>query len=187
MQAEYFVHDQLKISRDSSLLNIGTLDRILITHLNEHFPPCESVDWHYPDRDTFSVDQGVDLSTYANTDSVLFDFDHVDEAFEAYISSYFTWLEQASIPYSISYCRALYAHLHDDKETIEARGQIMFIIDNPSELILYCRDIYGKMTSVTPRAGDVVFLDISQPHALIPPAGAKAEPLKMVLIAFSCL
>lgn len=59
-----------------------------------------------------------------------------------------------------------FAHLHRDE--IHTKAQINIILQNNAGHSLLSVDHKNKEHLVTPMAGDLVFLDITQPHALIP-------------------
>lgn len=169
MRLEYFIHDVAQVPHDITLQVIGSIPDSMLTSIQESFPMCSDIGWdftEYSDGRTFSELLGVDLKRFVNEDSITFNFDHSFFSFDDYVSQLYPAIVNEAV--STSFCKAIYANLHDDFETISSRGQIMFIADNPSNHTLYSIDENKIVHSIIPQAGDIIFLDISCPHALIP-------------------
>lgn len=117
-----------------------------------------------------------------------FKFDATFFNFDDYIFKLFPQVVTESV--STAFCESLYANLHMDGDSILSRGQIMFIFENDSQHTLYSIDEQGVRHSMIPEKGDIIFLDIACPHALIPQHTdfgdlEKIKPLKMGMIAIN--
>ena len=87
------------------------------------------------------------------------------------------------------FCEASYAQLHDDSN-LASRGQLMFIVSNPSNHTFISIDDQGVTHEVIPVAGDILFLDIACRHALFPKQVdvndlSSIKPLKMAMISLN--
>lgn len=69
---------------------------------------------------------------------------------------------------SVVFCDTFFAHVHDDTEAVDDTGQLMVVIENKENHILYSSDFEGNDFTIVPKAGDIIFLNIWAPHAVLP-------------------
>lgn len=189
----YFMHDLAGVPHSVSLQKVGEIEPDIFKTLLDEFPYCESIGWNFKEVDEhedFSEQAGVDLVFFDNDESIKFNFDSFCPLFDDYVSTKYPLITEYSV--STSFCESVYANMHNDSETIASRGQLMFIYDNSAGHVLHSVDDAGNHHSITPKAGDIIFLDISCNHALIPANNNSDSlhellPLKMGLVAINNL
>lgn len=187
----YFMHELAGVDYSVSLQKIGEIEPTVFKTLLDEFPHCESIGWDFKEVDEhedFSEQAGVDLVFFDNDESIKFNFDSFCPIFDDYVSTLYPAITQYSV--STSFCESVYANMHNDLETIASRGQLMFIYENLAGHVLHSVDDNGIHHSITPKAGDIIFLDISCNHALIP-SNNNADslddllPIRMGLVAIN--
>lgn len=187
----YFMHDLAGVEHSVSLKKIGEIEPDILEQLIVEFPLCEPIGWDFKEIDDhadFSEQAGVDLVFFDDDEAIKFNFDSFCPLFDEYVSTKYPEIITQSV--STSFCESVYANMHNDLETIASRGQLMFIYENAAEHVLHSFDDNGIHHSITPKAGDIIFLDISCNHALIP-SSHDAEsiedliPLRMGLVAIN--
>lgn len=186
--SHYFFHDLLGLKHDVSLELIEHIGSEFIHHFLDKFPECEPVDWQFSKTPTDILLANTcyfDINDFSRNESIQFNFEYEHTYFEQYIYDKYP----ALTPFitNFSYCSAVYANLHDDSLVATSRGQLMYILDNPDQhSFLSVND--DKNIMITPMAGDVLFLDIHKPHALIPNTSISTKyldkrPMKIALVA----
>lgn len=187
----YFMHDLAGVDYSVSLQKIGDIEPTVFQKLLDEFPYCEAIGWDFKEvaeHEDFSEQAGVDLVFFDNDESIKFNFDSFCPLFDDYVRTRYPEINQQSV--STSFCESVYANMHNDLETIASRGQLMFIYENAAGHVLHSVDDNGVHHSITPKAGDIIFLDISCNHALIP-SNNNADsledllPLRMGLVAIN--
>lgn len=187
----YFMHDLAGVPHSVSLLKIGEIESEVFNTLLAEFPYCESIGWNFKEVDEhedFSEQAGVDLVFFDDDESIKFNFDSFCPLFDNYVSEKYPKIITQSV--STSFCESVYANMHNDIETIASRGQLMFIYENTAGHVLHSVDDAGVHHSITPKAGDIIFLDIGCNHALIPSHNNEDSleeilPLRMALVAIN--
>lgn len=187
----YFMHDLAGVPHSVSLQKIGEIETDIFQTLLAEFPYCETVGWDFKEvaeHEDFSEQAGVDLVFFDNDESVKFNFDSFCPLFDDYVATKYPEILHYSI--STSFCESVYVNMHNDAETIASRGQLMFIYENLAGHVLHSVDDDGNHHSITPKAGDIIFLDISCNHALIPVNNHEDSvhellPLRMGLVAIN--
>lgn len=187
----YFMHELAGVDYSVSLQKIGEIEADIFKTLLDEFPRCEPIGWNFKEVDDhadFSEQAGVDLVFFDDDEAIKFNFDSFCPLFDEYVSTKYPAIITQSV--STSFCESVYANMHNDLETIASRGQLMFIYENAAGHVLHSVDDNGIHHSITPQAGDIIFLDISCNHALIPSShGAESIeemlPLRMGLVAIN--
>jgi len=187
----YFIHDIAKVEHSTTLQKIGVMSEQDQHKLLPDFPECDNISWKFIEQGAcagFSESMGVNVDFFANDEFLKFNFDNTFFNFDDYIFKLFPQVVTESV--STAFCEALYANLHMDGDSILSRGQIMFIFENDSKHTLYSIDDQGKQHCIIPERGDIIFLDIACPHALIPYHDEytdlnQIKPLKMGMIAIN--
>lgn len=186
--SHYFFHDLIGLNYDVSLKLIEKIKPDLNYHFFKNFPECEPIDWQFSKTATdilLAETCYFDINYYSRNESIQFNFDYEHTSFEQYIYDKYPLLDPFIT--NFSYCSAVYANLHDDSLVATSRGQLIYIFDNPDQHSLLSINI-DKNIMITPVAGDVIFMDIHKPHALIPNTfnfsqNIDTKPMKMALIA----
>lgn len=191
--SEYTMHNLFNLNHNVSLSIIGKLSKNEIFKLSAMKVYPDSALWN---SDFSSIDYNlakkyqVDLSQIINEDDfVLFDFaiKNKNPFFKDFINSKYQNL--SALSYSSLFCSVYYAQAHNDIESILSRGQIMFITENKGNNRILSIDEQGIHHLLTPKAGDIVFLDTWCIHSVLPKAnssfaGIKKKPLKFVAVSF---
>ena len=186
----YFMHDMLNVNRNQSIQVIGQLSPTDLAQMHVYFPPCEAVGWDFTERMKnvgMSEAAGIDVSIFANEDFLSFNVDEECQEFESFLNENYPVLADVSSTYM--FCEASYAQMHDDSN-LSSRGQLMFILSNPSKHSFISIDDNGVKHEVIPEAGEILFLDIACRHALFPKQVdvndlVSIQPMKMVMVSIN--
>lgn len=186
----YFMHDMLNVSRNQSIQVIGQLAPTDLVQMTDYFPVCEAIGWDFTERMKnvgVSKAAGIDESIFAHEDFLSFNVDEDCPEFENFLNDNYPVLADISSTYM--FCEASYAQMHDDSN-LSSRGQLMFILSNPSKHSFLSIDVDGIKHEVIPEAGDILFMDIACRHALFPKQVDVNEldaiqPLKMAMISIN--
>lgn len=186
----YFMHDMLHVEHGQSIQVIGQLAPAVLQQMHDYFPPCDAVGWDFTERGLnvgYSQSSGIDEAVFAHEEFLAFNVDEDCAEFEEFLNKHYSFLTDASSTYM--FCEASYAQLHDDSN-LASRGQLMFIVSNPSNHTFISIDDQGVTHEVIPVAGDILFLDIACRHALFPKQVdvndlSSIKPLKMAMISLN--
>lgn len=186
----YFMHDMLNVNRNQSIQVIGQLSPTDLAQMHVYFPPCEAVGWDFTERMKnvgMSEAAGIDVTIFANEDFLSFNVDEECQEFESFLNENYPVLADVSSTYM--FCEASYAQMHDDSN-LSSRGQLMFILSNPSKHSFISIDDNGVKHEVIPEAGEILFLDIACRHALFPKQVdvndlVSIQPMKMVMVSIN--
>lgn len=167
LQIPFFVHDIAGVDHSVTLQKVTSISQDEVQALLLDFPVCEDVDWGFTDTDkTQSISKTpYELNALEKSENVKFNFSHYSES---HYQSFVKLFPEVNGNCGVSFCEALYAHFHDDIEVIDSKGQLMIILENESQHVIYSIDDNGITHSLCPKAGDILFLDISCLHALVP-------------------
>lgn len=187
----YFMHDMENVEHTVSLQKVGQMLDTDLDFLFTQFPVCEPIGWDFVekgDNTGYSQSRGIDPAIFSQDDFLKFNFHDTCFDFDDYLFERYPSIIKESV--STAYCEASYANLHDDANSVKSRGQIMFIFSNESKHTFVSIDDSGVTHELTPKAGDIVFMDIACKHALLPKhtnieSLDEMKPLKMALIAIN--
>lgn len=186
----YFMHDMLHVEHSQSIQVIGQLSPAILQQMQDYFPPCDAVGWDFTERGRnvgYSKSSGIDEAVFAHEEFLAFNVDEECVEFENFLNEHYPFIVNASSTYM--FCEASYAQLHDDSN-LASRGQLMFILSNPSNHTFISIDDTGVTHELIPAAGDILFLDIACRHALFPKQVdvtdlSSIQPLKMAMISLN--
>lgn len=186
----YFMHDMMNVNRNQSIQVIGQLAPTDLAQMHTYFPPCEAIGWDFTERmQNVGVSEaaGIAVDIFANEDFLSFNVDEECPEFESFLNVNYPMLANVSSTYM--FCEASYAQMHDDSN-LSSRGQLMFILSNPSKHSFISIDDNGVKHEIIPEAGDILFLDIACRHALFPRQVnvsdlQSVKPLKMAMISIN--
>lgn len=180
MPFEFFVHDALSIERSLSIKVIGSLNEneiLLIKSIPHYEDPfgfeseISTIDEKMSLKYDFNIDDLINPEKDGENDCVLFDFAfgiHKENIFKQFVYEKYPSLKEYPSNMSQIYCSSFFANVHHDKDVITSRGQLMFVLENKIGHRLLSIDENGKEHIVVPTEGDIIFLDISLPHAVFP-------------------
>jgi hypothetical protein len=186
----YFMHDMMNVNRNQSIQVIGQLAPTDLAQMHTYFPPCEAIGWDFTERmQNVGVSEaaGIAVDVFAHEDFLSFNVDEECPEFENFLNENYPLLADVSSTYM--FCEASYAQMHDDSN-LSSRGQLMFILSNPSKHSFISIDDNGVKHEIIPEAGDILFLDIACRHALFPKQVnvsdlQSVKPLKMAMISIN--
>ena len=172
----FFYHDLLNLSHDTSMASIGFVSaddlRLLRTIKTEFntvgWPPViEEKDVEIAKKYAFNNEACIEQDDFVKFCSISEDDDK--ETFKKVISNYFDLKDHVEEPYfDLVGFSAYFAHLHDDSGNAEWRAQVNFILDNEAEHRILSIDSKGNHHIITPKSGEIIFLEVSCKHAIIP-------------------
>ena len=161
MLSPYKLHDVLNIPHDVSMHKVGEFDYSDLIEFRSRF-----------ERFQFTMEVSFQMQFVNNVNirpknNILFGFKKskfFDELLVRYIP--------ALLPFKKRQIHSIvhYAHVHEDSRNahVVGRGQLMFIIENNVNHMLYSKNSSGVTTTRIPKAGEIIFLDTFCDHALFP-------------------
>lgn len=170
--SQFTVHDIVGIDHSVSLAKIGELTAAQLLDATTNFTECDPIGWESTLSDTdlklaeqFSFDM---QACTQDEDFVLFGFTKGEQK-KAQLKTLFNlYPDVANHQFGALSCDSYFAHVHNDVGTVYSAGQLMFVVENEAEHMLYSKDNDGKEHTFVPKKGDVVFLDVWCDHAVIP-------------------
>lgn len=171
-EEQFLVHSLLGVDPSISLVKVGELSAEQLKKAASSFTDCEPVGWESVISDAdfdlakkhnFSIETSV-----ADEDFVMFGFSKHEEK-KAQLNLLFNlYSDTAHHPFGVLTCDTYFAHIHNDRETTDSAGQIMFVIENEGNHILYSKDENNIEHTLVPKKGDIILLDVWCDHAVIP-------------------
>jgi len=171
----FLYHDLLNLSHSTSIYCVGKINEREVEALKSINASFNTVGW--PSRieekdikisNQYSFDNAPCVE---NEDFVKFTTvpSESKQIFKDVIANYFNLNEHYNDKYvDFSGFSAYFAHIHDDSSVADWRAQINFILDNEAQHSILSIDVNGKHHLVTPKSGEIVFLDVHCQHAIIP-------------------
>lgn len=189
---QFKVHSIVGVKPSVSLTKICTLSPEQLSTVSASFTACSQIGWEARAvaidiklADDFKFDLNACLD---DENFVLFGFSkgqqkrtQLDVLFQLYPDTTYE-------PFGVLACESYFAHIHNDQETVQSAGQIMFVVENNAGHILYSKDKAGVEHTLVPQKGDVVLLDVWCDHAVIPNQSNGIEFMKengMKLVCFA--
>lgn len=174
---EKTMHTILGINEDVYLIKIGEMSQTELDLLRSIPLSKKPSTWnnstglpnHDKDDIELSKQYEFDLKPCIEKNSVFYDYKFTNT------SDIFKNIIKNRYPKVFNYTRkifmfleASFVNLHNDASLCSSRGQIMFVLDNIAEHTLLSINKKNEHILLTPKAGDIVMLDIVSKHALIP-------------------
>lgn len=189
---QFKVHSIVGVQPSVSLTKIGTLSDEQFSIVSNSFTDCSPIGW-----DSRSVDIDIKLANefkfdlkacLDGDDFVLFGFTKGAEKKNQLKILFEMYPYTNNEVFGVLTCDSYFAHIHNDRETVKSAGQIMFVVENNAQHLLYSKDANGVEHTLVPKKGDVVFLDVWCDHAVIPNQSKgidfmKANSMKLVCFA----
>lgn len=180
------IRKSLKVEKELTLKKVSTISKEKIAQLLSSFPKCEPIQWPTEISEEDSIlFKKYDFNPYKAVEEdtfVLFNFPRSEgNPLVDFINEHL----KINTLGSLLFCSSYFAHPHDDKEVTEDAGQVMIVVENKLGHKIFSKNKDGVEQLITPEAGDVIFLDIFQTHAIFPnqKKGMKAmrkNPIKLV-------
>lgn len=191
----FIVHSLVNVQEDTNLQLIGSLTESQMKIIQDIYDSNEPASIQWPAK-LNELDLAIAKQYQFDADSSVTEEDFVTFGFARstqakicanLLAEHFPDFSVSDIEFSVLTCSTYFAHIHDDKENVESAGQVMMILDNPANHTILSRSDSGDVT-LTPKAGDIVFLNIWEKHAVLPCQShgidfMKNNPLKMVALA----
>jgi hypothetical protein len=142
---QFKVHDIVGLSHSISLAKISSLSSDQLTKVMADFTDCDPVGWDSFNDNPLDIALAhkykfdIDVCT-ADEDFVLFGFSKGEQKKSQLSVLFDLYPETAHEPFGVLTCDTYFAHIHNDKEVVESAGQIMFVVKNDAEHILYSKD-----------------------------------------------
>lgn len=198
---EYVMHDALGVEHNKTMAIVGQLtddELSLIKSLphNEDQFGFESeisvTDEDLAFKYNFNINDCIYHDDVKEDDFVLFDFGFgKDKAnnnvFKKIIALKYPEIFEYEAAISQMYCDTFFANAHHDKEVVSARGQLMFILENNIGHRLLSIDENNIEHVITPKAGDIILLDISCIHAVMPNQEHGIEAMRKNTLTFAAV
>lgn len=192
----YLLHKACHLEETVSLAKVGELTKSELKVLKAIDIQFFEVGWPsditQKDRDLnelypINLTEAVKRDTFVLLGSVRPD-ETQSETLETSLISRFPELED-NIPGYDAFS-SYFAHLHNDAEVAEVRGQINLILKNPLGHALVSKSKDGKYHRLVPKAGDIIFLDIHCEHAVISDQSQgftkmRRNPMQAIFVSFS--
>lgn len=190
---QFKVHSIVGAQPSVSLTKIGDLSSAQLSNVLASFTDCDPIGWDAtndnPDDVALSKQFNFDINVCtADEDFVLFGFTRGEQKQNQLKTLFELYPETAHESFGVLTCDSYFAHKHNDKDVVRSAGQIMFVVENNAEHILYSKDSNGVEHTLVPKKGDVVLLDVWCDHAVIPNQSKgldfmKANGMKLVCFA----
>lgn len=174
---EYTMHTILGVPESISLIKIGKMSKDELTLLRSiplsKVPSTWNNSTGLPNHDheeiALAKQYEFDLQPCIEKNSVYYDYDFKEtpEILKNIIKDKYPKVFNYTHKLFM-FLEASFVNLHNDSSSCSSRGQIMFILDNIAEHTLLSINNKGEHVLLTPKAGDIVMLDIMSKHALIP-------------------
>lgn len=169
---QFKVHSLLNIDPSISLVKIGELTAEQLKAATDSFTNCVPVGWEsaLSDSDKALSEKyhfNVDACTAAE-DFVMFGFSKHEQKKSQLKILFDLCPESAHVNFGVLTCDSYFAHKHNDRDTVDSSGQIMFVVDNEANHVLYSQDSSGLEHTLVPKKGDVILLDVWLDHAVFP-------------------
>jgi hypothetical protein len=189
---QFKVHSIVGVQPSVSLTKIGTLSSTQLSTVSASFTDCSPIGWEaravaidikFADDFKFDLKACID-----DEDFVLFGFTKDDEKKSQLQTLFELYPETAHEFFGVLTCDSYFAHIHNDQEVVKSAGQIMFVVENNAEHLLYSKDQNGVEHTLVPQKGDVILLDVWCDHAVIPNQSNGIEFMKengMKLVCFA--
>ena len=189
---QFKVHSIVGVKPSVSLTKIGILSSEQLSTVSESFTDCSPIGWEaraaaidikLADDFKFDLKSCID-----DEDFVLFGFTKGEQKRTQLNVLFQLYPETAYEPFGVLTCDSYFAHIHNDQETVQSAGQVMFVVENNAGHILYSKDKDGVEHTLVPQKGDVVLLDVWCDHAVIPNQSKGIEFMKdngMKLVCFA--
>lgn len=198
---EYVMHDALGVEHDKTVAIIGqmTKDELQLLKSIPHHEDQFGFESEVSARDeelalkyNFNINDCIISDNVEEDDFVLFDFGFgKDKAnnnvFRKFIALKYPELFEYEAALNQMYCDTFFANAHHDKEVISSRGQLMFVLENNIGHRLISIDEYNVEHVITPKAGDIVLLDISCIHAVMPNQEQGIEAMRKNTLIFAAM
>ena len=170
--SQFTVHDIVGVDHSVSLAKIGELNSTQLLDATANFTDCDPIGWESSLSETdlnLAKQFAFDMEACTlDEDFVLFGFTKGEQK-KAQLQALFNlYPDVANYQFGTLACDSYFAHVHNDAGTVYSAGQIMFVVENEAEHLLYSKDSTGKEHTFVPKKGDVVFLDVWCDHAVIP-------------------
>lgn len=191
---QYKVHDIFGVENSVSLAKIGELTPKQLNTVTANFTDCSPIGWTSnvsTDDIAFSKKHNFDINVCISEDEdfVMFGFakgEYKQSQLKTLLEIY---PETSNQVFGVLTCDSYFAHTHHDQETVRSAGQLMFVVENEANHILYSKDSNGVDHTFVPMKGDIVFLDVWCDHAVIPNQSKgldfmREHGMKLVCFAF---
>lgn len=198
---DYVMHDALGVEHDKTVAIIGqmTEDELQLIKSIPHHEDQFGFESEVSTRDeelalkyNFNINDCITSDNIEEDDFVLFDFGFgKDKAnnnvFRKFIALKYPELFEYEAALSQMYCDTFFANSHHDKEVISSRGQLMFVLENNIGHRLISIDEYNVEHVIIPKSGDIVLLDISCIHAVMPNQEHGIEAMRKNTLIFAAV
>jgi len=189
---EWSMHETLGLEHSVSLTKIGELSPEDLQSLQAIELPTEESGWPLTcseeDR-ALAREFGVDADSMAvdYNGSWIVEFARQQVALEFSNVIYDAFPRLLEFQTEPGVFRTYFAHLHSDFGMGPTRGQVNLVLENKAGHRLVSIDAMGNRHVLAPEAGDFIFLDVFQDHAVIPNVDqgeifAKEHPLTAAFV-----
>lgn len=171
----FLYHDLLNLPHETSIATVGKINKKELQALNSINHNFNTIGWpsSIEEKDIeiakqYSFDN---TSCVENDDFVMFASlrDNARSVFENVIINHFDLNDHFDNHHvDFSGFSSYFAHIHDDDGIADWRAQLNFILDNEAKHSILSIDVNGKHHLVTPKSGEIIFLDVHCKHAIIP-------------------
>lgn len=186
-EESHLIQKSLNIDLNTTLKKVFELNKEDIAKCSQYFQKCETIEWPSdlsPEDISLSEKFKFNINKCVEDDNfTLFKFIRSEGHFLVDFINEKLNIESVG---SVMFCQSYFAHLHDDKEAVEDSGQLMIVIENNGNNIIYSVDEFGNEKTMTPKSGDVIFLNVWEKHAILPSQGTSIKKIKYNPIKLIC-
>lgn len=172
----FLYHDLLNLPHETSIATVGKINKKELQALHSINHNFNTIGWpsRIEEKDieiakqySFENEPCVENEDFVMFASIM--HDNGRSIFETVISNHFDLSEHFDKHHvDFSGFSSYFAHIHDDENVADWRAQLNFILDNEAKHSILSIDVNGNHHLVTPKSGEIIFLDVHCKHAIIP-------------------
>ena len=177
----------LNIGLETTLKKIFEINKEDINTCLKYFKKCETIGWPSEfSKEDISLSKKFEFNSKKIVEEDNFVKFNLTKNRDKFLIKFMNEKLNINVINSFISCESYFAHLHDDKDVVEHSGQIMVVLENNGENIIYSVNESGIETTICPNAGDVIFLNIWEKHAVLPSKNKSIKKIKENPIKLLC-